>query len=315
MREPKASSYTARRGSSFDGPFRRRWRHRLAAAVVVLVCGTTVALGDEARDSTAVTFPSAEKFDPAQISAELFVPDGDGPFPALVLLHSRGGVGEHDHMWAARFRALGYLALIVDSLGSRGIDGDPKLPYFHRQTSDAYGALAFLQSHPLTDADRIAVVGWSHGGGTALRAARANAGAAQNNARRVGRFRAAIMFYPYCGVTDVFDIPLLILIGEADDWTPARMCETIARAAAQMGSPVAVDVVVYPGATHGFDAELNGDPAVVAAWAAEYPDIVAVPGGLRYLGHLIKYDAEATADAIARVEAFLAEHLGRNSGD
>lgn len=40
-----------------------------------------------------------------------------------------------------------------------------------------------------------------------------------------------------------------------------------------------------------------------------------MPGGLRYLGHLIKYDAKATADAIGRVEAFLAEHLGRGSDD
>jgi dienelactone hydrolase len=87
------------------------------------------------------------------------------------------------------------------------------------------------------------------------------------------------------------------------------------RAAEQMGSPVDVDLAVYPGATHGFTNVAAADPAQVAAWAEEYPDVVAVPGGLRYLGHLIKYDAEATADSIVRVEAFLAEHLGRGSAD
>lgn len=304
-----------RRDSLIDGSTRKRWRDYLATALIVFVCGAANTRADEARDSETVTFPSAEKFDPTQISAELFVPDGDGPFPALVLLHGWSGIGDNYYIWADRFRAMGYVALVVDSLGSRGIEKRPQRPYLQRQFSDAFGALTFLQSQTLADAGRIAVVGWSHGGWTALHAARVNGTTSQNFARRVGRFRAAVALYPYCGVTDVFDIPILILIGEKDDWTPASMCVTVARAAEQMGSPADVEVVLYPEATHSFDSEFLADGAEVTAWAKDSPDVVAVPGGVRYLGHLLQHDAVATADSIERVEAFLAEHLGRGSAD
>ena len=303
-----------RREPLIVGSFHKRWRDRLAVALIVLVCAA-VAHAAGARDSTTVTFQSVDRVDPREISAELFVPDGDGPFPALVLLHGSGGIGEFYDKWAVRFQAMGYVALVVDTLGSRGMEWHPGGTYYYLQTADAYGALGFLRSHSLADADRIAAVGWSHGGRTAVRAAQVNPGASQIFPRRIGRFGAAVAFYPYCGETDVYDIPLLILIGEADDWTSANLCVGAMRAAEQMGSPVDVDLVVYPGATHGFDNVDAGDTAQVAAWAAEYPDIDAVPGGLRYLGHLIKYDAKATADAIKRVEAFLAEHLGRASID
>ncbi len=110
-----------RREPLIVGSFHKRWRDRLAVALIVLVCAA-VAHAAEARDSKTVTFPSAEKFDPTQISAELFVPDGVGPFPALVLLHGSGGIGEFYDRWAARFRAMGYVALVVDTLGSRGME-------------------------------------------------------------------------------------------------------------------------------------------------------------------------------------------------
>ena len=254
-----------RRNSPIEGSSRRRWRDRLAVALIGLICGATVALGDEARDSTTVTFPSAWTIDATQISAELFVPAGAGPFPALVLLHGSSGIGEENYIWAARFRSMGYVALVVDSLGSRGIEKHPKQPYVHLQFGDAYGALAYLQRQPFADENRIGVIGWSHGGYAVLHAARVNGRISRIFARRVGRFSAAVALYPYCGGTDVFDIPILILIGEADDWSPASMCVTLARAAAQMGSPLAVDVVVYPEAAHGFDSEVTDDPAQVAA--------------------------------------------------
>jgi len=210
---------------------------------------------------------------------------------------------------------MGYVALVIDSLGSRGIDKRPKSPYPHWQYADAFGALAFLQTQPFADSARIGVGGWSHGGWTGLHAARVNASTSQRFARRVGNFRAVVALYPYCGVTDVFDIPILILIGERDDWTPASMCTTMARAAQQMGSPEKVEVVLYPNATHGFDSEPLADADQVAAWVKDDPNVEAAPNGIRYFGHLMIYDAEVAADAIARVEAFLAEHLGRRSGD
>jgi dienelactone hydrolase len=48
-------------------------------------------------------------------------PEGEGPFPAVVLLHGCSGVQESNHSWAELFRNQGYVAVIVDSLGPRGL--------------------------------------------------------------------------------------------------------------------------------------------------------------------------------------------------
>ena len=46
--------------------------------------------------------------------------------------------------------------------------------------------------------------------------------------------------------------PLLILIGDQDDWTPAEPCRRLAEAAQQAGYPVTIKI--YPGAYHSFDS-------------------------------------------------------------
>jgi dienelactone hydrolase len=67
-------------------------------------------------------------------------------------------------------------------------------------------------------------------------------------------FRSAVAFYPGCADLAKSDyrprFPLLIQAGGADDWTPARHCETLA-AASKQGARIDIDV--YPGAHHAFD--------------------------------------------------------------
>lgn len=70
------------------------------------------------------------------------------------------------------------------------------------------------------------------------------------------RFRALLPFYPGgCGIhgRDVrrIAVPMLILHGELDDWTPAAPCRAAVAQARARGEPV--DIVVYPAAHHGFD--------------------------------------------------------------
>jgi dienelactone hydrolase len=69
-------------------------------------------------------------------------------------------------------------------------------------------------------------------------------------------FARAIAFYPGCRLPLesgrwASRRPLLVLIGAADDWTPAAPCEALAAEAKAQGE--AVDIVVYPGAYHDFD--------------------------------------------------------------
>ena len=85
---------------------------------------------------------------------------------------------------------------------------------------DAFGAARYLRKQPGVQADRIAVVGFSHGGSTAMRAAQANTNANLD----IAPFVAAVAYYPGCNTPAQRDVgvPTLVLIGELDDWTPTR---------------------------------------------------------------------------------------------
>lgn len=50
----------------------------------------------------------------------LYRPEGNGPFPAVVLLHTCGGIQPHISDWGQRLKESGYVALAVDSFTPRG---------------------------------------------------------------------------------------------------------------------------------------------------------------------------------------------------
>ena len=145
--------------------------------------------------------------------------------------------------------------------------------YGDARARDAYGALAALRALPYVDGKRVGIMGGSHGGWTTLAAMfvphDANDPLAQ--AKRDG-FVAAVALYPSCaptygawsttkfrnfgpvaGYSGVYQpiAPLLILIGEKDDWTPAEPCRQLAERSRAAGYPV--DIKIYPDAQHAFD--------------------------------------------------------------
>ena len=76
------------------------------------------------------------------------------------------------------------------------------------------------------DRKRIAVVGSSQGGVVALKLASTYEDIFDGP--RDLRFVAAVAYYPPCGaMTENLVLPALILIGELDDWTPAKHCEPL----------------------------------------------------------------------------------------
>jgi|SRR6266851_1278151 len=90
---------------------------------------------------------------------------------------------------------------------------------------DALGALGYLSKLPFVDPKRIAVVGASAGGFVALELASIHDVSVFAVSDEV-KFKAAVAYYPLCGVaTQQLTIPTIILIGELDDWTPAKDCE------------------------------------------------------------------------------------------
>src|SRR5437870_6562209 len=108
----------------------------------------------------------------------------------------------------------GYIAILVDGFSPRGYPhGFPRLSYDSRPEElnevtvrplDAYGALAYLRSRPDVVPDRIGLQGWSNGGSATIAAMSAAAPGITAPAPGTG-FRAALAFYPACGLKGLFD--------------------------------------------------------------------------------------------------------------
>jgi dienelactone hydrolase len=226
-----------------------------------------------------------------RIQGYLARPDGAGPFPAVVGLHGCAGMHETAKQKLANdLVASGYVALLVDSFATRGIDHlcTYSAVNISRRMSDAYGALAFLARQSFVDMRRVAAVGFSQGGSIALLV---------TETRSSGpfvvpgdfRFRAAVAFYPPCGPGGLRPvIPTLILIGAADDWTPSEDCSRKVASWGAEGSPI--ELVVYPRAHHGF----------------YYPHLQ--PGRMLF-DHWVEYNGDAADNASVRMRQFLDRHL------
>ena len=251
------------------------------------------------------------------VSTTIIRPEGAGPFPAVVLMHDCSGLGPRSSgapgRWARVLVGRGYLVSMPDSFTPRGVPdgvctgGVRGIDVSHeRRARDAYAALADLRARPDVDGRRIGLMGGSHGGSTTLVAMQADGGAAPPAADGPG-FAAAVALYPRCAVRGALRgdasgvyravAPLLILIGDKDDWTPAEPCRQLVEAAARAGSPVAIKI--YPGAHHSFDS-----PNPVRYVAARLNP--SAPGGR---GATTGGHPQAWADAIQQVAAFFGRHL------
>src|SRR5205823_5610237 len=129
-------------------------------------------------------------------------------------------------------------------------------PAGRERAQDVYAAALHLSTLPVVDPDHIAAMGFSHGGWTVLNAAatpQPSLTGLRGQLAGRGRLAAFVALYPPCRDTATKDFiaPLLILIGAADDWTPAAQCEDLA----DKTRPAVpeLQLKVYPDAYHAFD--------------------------------------------------------------
>jgi dienelactone hydrolase len=191
------------------------------------------------------------------LSGELVFPAGHGPFPAIVLAHGCAGIGHADKAWVPLLREWGYATFVIDSFRPRGfasICEDLRRLRPLQRLPDVYGAHSVLATHPKIDANRIVLMGASHGGLLTLDAATQWAKGTFASPGS-GGFRAFIAMYPYCNVTapelNSIYAPLRIHTGELDDWTPARPCQEYVDSLKTSGQ--SAEIEVYPNAHHAFD--------------------------------------------------------------
>lgn len=223
------------------------------------------------------------------VTGELHRPDGNGPFPAVVLMPPCGNLSKQaEAADAARYRALGYALLVVDSYGPRNItDGctGTQAGVSVDLVMDAYGALLHLATLPFIDAERIAVVGYSKGA-TAVLAAVLFDGPERLFDRG---FRAAVAYSPACeGAVGDLGVPTLIFSAGLDEMNPPKWCRTIMERRRKLGPEPRL--VVYGGVNHGFQLD---QPA------------------RNFYGYRLRYDEAAARAAWSETAAHLAQAFGR----
>lgn len=271
------------------------------AAVVLMLWSVVPALTADAWatplqrvefESASQRFISREPIPGDRIQGYLAKPDGAGPFPAVIGLH--GCAGMHDttkQRLVDQLVGWGYVVLLVDSYATRGIDHactSNAFATFVKRRPDAYGAVVFLARQTYVDPQRIAAVGFSAGAWVTLFAAETNSFELFVPASNL-RLRAAVAFNPPCQAAGARPgIPTLILVGALDDWTPAADCSSKIASWGNDGPPV--ELVVYPGAYHGFYYSY-------------------LQPGRTLFGHWLEFNGEAADNADQRLHQFLDRHL------
>lgn len=240
------------------------------------------------------------------LHAQLYKPEGEGPFPAVIALHGCGGLGGRSDSvlpryrdWAERLLKAGNAVLLPDSYGSRELGPQCRVKEMHvkarrERVADVAASRAWLMKQSWVAQGRVSLIGWANGASTLLWAVRP-----QSTARDAGPdFRAAIAFYPDCRISAGLGwstrVPTLVLIGANDDVSSPPACRQMVDGA--RGRSALTRIVVYPGAYHDFDranTPLHAAGASVDAAAPEH-------------GHL-------GTDAVARAESQkdVAEWLAR----
>ena len=292
------------------GTMRRRHVHALIAVGIsaVSLTGCTGSTPTETGLYVTSTGPAGMA---DRIPISEFKPDRQGPFPAIVILHDCSGLGPNSggapRRWARELVGRGYVVLIPNSFSPRGhADGVCTVPVRLRRTDvgpqtrarDANAALAYLRTLPYVDGRRVGVMGGSHGGSSTLATMATPPDAPV-------RFTAGIALYPSCAVPPGVPegrvsrpvAPLLILIGDKDEWTPAGPCRKLTEAARAAGHPVSIKI--YPGAHHSFDSH----------YPVRYVEARINPNAPNGHGATTGGDPEAWADSIREVVAFFGQHL------
>jgi len=241
------------------------------ALALVSILSVAVATAGE----QTVTWKSGDE----QATGLLVTPEGQGPFPATIVIQEWWGLNDWVKEQARALAREGYVALAVDlyrgKVATKQEDahqlmmGTPP----DRALRDLQTAFVYLQAHPAVRKDRVGSIGWCMGGRYTLQLA------------TVEPTLAAAVVYYGAPPTDAAAIaaikaPVLGSFGAEDKGPSPEQAKAFEAAMKKAGKTI--DVKVYPGAGHAFANVDN-------PW-----------GG---------YRKDAAEDAWARTKAFLARHL------
>ncbi|MGL4233583.1 MAG: dienelactone hydrolase family protein, partial [Casimicrobium sp.] len=231
------------------------------ALLITLLCSSSI-------HAEIVQIPAPHIGDGKTLRAQVFMPESkpESLRPAAIMLHGCGGIGAKGNlnprhtMWKDWLVERGFIVVFPESFSSRGFEeictqkfSDRTLKQSDR-VDDVLAAKKWLLARKDVDANKLVLWGWSHGGGTVL----------ATITKRVGdelspetKFAQAISFYPGCtnymmsARVPKISSPLALMIGEADDWTPAAPCKAWVKTLQEHKLPATI--TTFADAFHDFD--------------------------------------------------------------
>ena len=242
--------------------------------VLLFVILFALTLTAFAADGKSVSYKSGDE----NVQGVLYAPSGNGPFPALIVIHEWWGLNDWVKEQASKLADQGYVTLAIDLYRGkvattpdmaheimRGVPDD-------RAARDLHAAVEFLAAQSNVSKNKIGVIGWCMGGGYAL-----------NAALHESTLKAAVINYGHLATdpTQLASINAAILgiFGGKDRGIPVDDVNKFADALKKAGKKV--EIKIYPDAGHAFENPNNKEG----------------------------YRADDAADAWKRTVAFLAAEL------
>lgn len=143
----------------------------LVRAGLMAMAAASIALGASAAVLAASVEDITIENDGRAVPTTVVVPDGEGPFPVVVMNHGHGGGRQENGGFGKVADALakeGILTIRMDFPGS----GDSKEPftegYLSNMISDSNASLDYVLENYPADPDRLGIFGYSMGGRIAL---------------------------------------------------------------------------------------------------------------------------------------------------
>ncbi len=205
------------------------------------------------------------------MNAHLLTPDGPGPYPALLLMHTSGGLQAADLEYAKRLLLEGYVVLVPAFMEAYGIHAKTRQQTFttHGQAvyADFVASLEFLKRHEKVDGKKLGAIGFSNGGYFALWLAatgQVRAGISYSGAlsgagtdTQLARFREV-----FTGAS----APVLVLHGTDDSTVPINVAVRLGALLTTAQSPH--ELHQYAGAEHLFERYRgsSNEAAATDAW-------------------------------------------------
>ncbi|MGC1354497.1 MAG: dienelactone hydrolase family protein [Xanthobacteraceae bacterium] len=273
-----------------------------ALALLLTVACSQICAQEAAKfgpTPTLVVIPETYKGVEIQLRTWVQTPSGAGPFNTVMLVPGCNGLDtngwEQMQTWAAWLMRLNYAVMMIDSFTPRNVTntcGNGETVQGQLHAADLYTAATYISRLPQFRGRKIGAMGFSHGGWGILEAASDRISGIDELRARLAKehigIAAFVAVYPACyrHIRSSFAVPLLIIIGENDDWTPAWPCRQLAAYPRLPGPELYLKI--YPRAFHVFD--VDKPPR-------------------RYVGHELEYNAEATANARREIQDFFGRLL------